>query len=72
MKIKEAIELIKSYIDPVDNDVIEAIRSVEAEIERKDEAIRTVLKIEPRFGELLRPYFDAMKEILRQALQNKE
>lgn len=43
MNIKEAFELVDSYIDPVDNDVIEAVDIIKAEIERKDKVLENVI-----------------------------
>jgi len=42
MELSEAIEIVDSYIDPFDEDAIEAFINIEQEIERKDDALQKI------------------------------
>lgn len=70
MNIKEAFELVDSYIDPVDNDVIEAVDIIKAEIERKDEAIKWAIQFVEDYDPS--PENNELYHVMKKALSEEE
>ena len=49
----------------------EEIAALKAEIERKDEAIKNALEVEPVWNQPLLPHFERLKEILRHVINEE-
>ena len=47
MKQKEALDNIEAYIDPTDNDILEALKVIKAELKRKDTLLQESVELGP-------------------------